>query len=640
MGETRKRKKTKGLHCSIPIQAIASKSSYKDDKAVGNDFYDWVNGSWLKEKQIPDHLYDYSVSQEIEDCISDMTKKILKENINDNLKTVKESVMSAKSRENSLSCLEQSLASIAAIKTPEDIFDQLFIMCKRGISGVFSTGIYNGPDKVCCFYIDSGVCGLPKAFYDEPHIMYHYIAFMKRIEDVFHIEDLTRVFGTERHLVRMSDELSSYEKYKGRGSVLQRKFSKIPWARFFEILGLEGWKKLSIYYSSPRWFRFIGRAVRESPVKYWKWYISRCYITNALVFLPPAYTDLHFNFFSKILNGQKANLSDEDLAVKIVHSYMSDDYSKILWERVGSTELVESISDFTSTLIESAMRRIETADWLQYKTRLAAKKKIAAVDVQTVRPKLWAISLPIELRPDNLLENIYALCERRIDSEIAQIGHQNVFWDEGIYRVNAYYFNFKNQMIIPYGSCISPFYSISESPAWNYGSLGSVIGHELCHGFDQEGKDFNEKGEEKSWWARKDNREYNKRADGLVRLFNRQKIGKSHVDGEDTLSENIADLGGLGISLQALKDNQQKRGVVDPVSVKKEFQKFFVSYAVSWRTKTREKKTQRSLLTDAHSPAYLRVNLIVSQFDEWYAAFDIDSTADMFIRPADRIRIF
>ena len=639
MGETRKRKKTR-LHCSIPIQAIASKSSYKDDKAVGNDFYDWVNADWLKEKQIPDHLNEYSVSQEIEDCISDTTKKILNENTNDNLKTVKESVLSAKSRENSLSCLKESLASIAAMKTSEDIFDQLFIMCKRGIGGVFSTGIYNGPDKVCRFYIDSGVCGLPVDFYDDAQIMYHYRAFIKRIEDTFGIEDLSKVFGTERHLVRMSDELSSYDKYKGRGSVLERKFSKIPWKRFFEVLGLEGWKRSIIYYASPRWFRFIGRAVRETPVKYWKWYISRCYITNALVFLPPSYTDLHFDFFGKIMNGQKAKFADDDLVVKTVHSYMADDYSKLLWDKVGSTELVTSISEFARTLIESAMRRIETAEWLQYKTRLAAKKKIAAMDVQTVRPKLWAPSLPVNLDASNLLKNIYALCERRTLNDIAQIGHQNVFWDEGIYMVNAYYFNYKNQMIIPYGSCISPFYSISENPAWNYGSLGSVVGHELCHGFDEEGKDFNEKGEQKSWWTKKDNREYNKRTYALVKIFNRQKIGKSHVDGNDTLSENIADLGGLGISLQALKDDQQKRGVVDPTSVKKEFQEFFISYAVSWRTKMRERKIQRSLLTDPHSPAYLRVNLAVSQFDEWYAAFDIDSSADMFIRPADRIRIF
>jgi predicted metalloendopeptidase len=599
-----------------------------------------VNADWLKEKQIPDHLNDYSVSQEIEDCISDMTKNLLNKNISDNLRIVKESVLSAKSRENSLCCLKESLSSIAAIKTPEDIFDELFIMCKRGIGGVFSTGIYNGPDKVCRFYIDSGICGLSRVFYDEPQIMYHYMAFMKRIEDVFHIEDLSRVFGTERHLVRMSDELSSYDRYKGRGSVLERKFSKIPWSRFFKIMGLEGWKQSSIYYSSPRWFRFIGRAVRETPVKYWKWYISRCYITNALAFLPPTYSDLHFNFFGKIMNGQKAKLADADFAVKIVHSYMADDYSKLLWDKVGSAELVSRVSEFAGTLIDSAMRRIETADWLQYKTRLAAKKKIASMDVQTVRPKLWAVSLPIDLKPDNLLENIYALCERRIRNEISQIGHENVFWDEGLYMVNAYYFNYKNQMIIPYGSCISPFYSISESPAWNYGSLGSVVAHELCHGFDEEGKDFNEKGEQKSWWTRKDNREYNKRADGLVKLYNRQKVGDSHVDGEDTLSENIADLGGLGISLQALKDNQQKRGVVDPASVKKEFQEFFVSYAVSWRTKTRERKMQRSLLTDPHSPAYLRVNLVVSQFDEWYAAFDIDSSSHMYIRPADRIRIF
>jgi predicted metalloendopeptidase len=361
---------------------------------------------------------------------------------------------------------------------------------------------------------------------------------------------------------------------------------------------------------------------------------------NSLMYLPSPYSDMHYDFFGKSLMGQEAKLPKEDVLVRTVHNYMTDDFSQAFWEKAGDPQLVDEICDFTNTLIESAKRRIETADWLLYKTRLMAVKKIDKMLIQTVRPEEWSPVPKVTLDPKNFLKNVHTLGERAIQTMLGRIGEKHDYWEEGIYRVNAYYFSQINKIMIPYGSCISPFYSKIEGTAWNYGALGSVIGHEMCHGFDREGKEYDENGKRKNWWTRKDNLHYNKRTKSLIKLFNRQKIGRKHVDGRDTLSENIADLGGLGISLQALKDDLQKRDVVDPEDVKEEYRKFFIAFAVSWRTKARARKLERALLSDPHSPAYLRVNLVVSQFDEWYAAFGIGEGAKMFIKGDERIRIF
>jgi len=167
----------------------------------------------------------------------------------------------------------------------------------------------------------------------------------------------------------------------------------------------------------------------------------------------------------------------------------------------------------------------------------------------------------------------------------------------------------------------------------------------MCHGFDEEGKEFNEWGERKRWWTRHDNTAYRRKTKALVTLYHRQTVvythhARHHIDGKNTLSENIADLGGLGIALQSLKDYLRIHYITDPEVIKKEYKTFFCAYATSWRTKIPTVKLIHSLGADPHAPPELRVNLIVAQFDEWYAAFDIDAKSPMFIEPQDRIRIF
>jgi putative endopeptidase len=212
-----------------------------------------------------------------------------------------------------------------------------------------------------------------------------------------------------------------------------------------------------------------------------------------------------------------------------------------------------------------------------------------------------------------------------------------MYWEEGIYRVNAYYFNENNELMIPYGTIVSPFYINSQPSSWNYGALGSIIGHELCHGFDEDGKNYNPQGQKKKWWTRNDNRAYRKKANELIQYYNSAKIGKKHVDGKKTLSENIADLGGVGISLQALKKELEGMSQEEKLNA---YRLFFIAYATSWRTKVRKEKLETAIGVDPHAPAYLRVNFVVNQFDEWYEAFGIQEDAELYRKPEDRIRIF
>jgi predicted metalloendopeptidase len=222
---------------------------------------------------------------------------------------------------------------------------------------------------------------------------------------------------------------------------------------------------------------------------------------------------------------------------------------------------------------------------------------------------------------------------------LTRIGKRHTFWEEGIYRVNAYYYSEFNEIVFPYGILTPPFYKKGANPSWNYGGIGATFGHELCHAFDDDGKEFDQNGLVRRWWSKKDIHCYEKKAKALEKIYSSERILGKHLDGENTLSENIADIAGLSICLEALRANLKERGVPQE-DIAKEYRIFFISYATSWRTLYRTKKLKSNLATDVHSPAYVRVNKVVSQMDEWYEAFDIDKSSPLFTKPEDRIRFF
>ena len=637
--QTRRRKKTRQVLCSIPIPEIASNSSFNDAK-VAKDFYEYVNGDWLGKVLIPPYLNDMSVSGEVENCVSKVTKRILEESSAGVFADIRSSCFHGGA--NSVEYLKDVLKEVDCMKSADDVFDALFTLCKRGVTGLFDIGTYAEPadDKTVRLFLSGNICSLKRAYYFDTKIMYHYKALLHKLSADFHIDGLEKIIPTERVFMEQFARIGRNVRTRVKGSGLERKFPSIPWSRFFEIIGVPEWKKMVLYYTDPSWLRFVGAKVRSVPIKYWKWYIARCYIFGALPYLPAPYSDYNFDFFGKVLMGQKEKMPKEELLVKVVHTHMMDDFSRLFWEKAGDSKLAAEVETFAKSLVESAKERLETVDWLRYKTRKMAIKKVDNMMIQTVRPAEWTEVPRVVLDPRNLLKNIHTLGSRSLAILLGRLGKEYNFWEEPLYAVNAFYFSSTNKMIIPYASCLPPFYSVGQDVAWNYGSLGSIIGHELCHGFDEEGKEIDEDGEKKRWWTRKDNLHYNQRTRGLMRLFSHEKIHGKHVSGRDTLSENIADLGGLGIALQALKDALQNKRIVDPIQVKEEYKKFFVSFAVSWRTKAREKKMDRALVTDPHSPPYLRVNLVVRQFDEWYFAFDVREGEPMYVKPEDRIRIF
>jgi len=212
-------------------------------------------------------------------------------------------------------------------------------------------------------------------------------------------------------------------------------------------------------------------------------------------------------------------------------------------------------------------------------------------------------------------------------------------WEEPVYMVNAFYYPEGNRLVIPAGIIRHPFYSEKHGAGRMYGALGSTIGHELTHAFDMDGKDYDAEGNYRPWWTEADLAHYKKLTGRLVRLYEGSTYFGKHLDGRLTLSENIADLGGVAFALEALKRRCAKRGA-SVAETDEELREFFAGYAVSWRTKEKRGKALQGLFMDVHAPPAWRVNNVVCHFDDWYRVFDVKPGDALYVDPQDRIRIF
>lgn len=555
------------------------------------------------------------------------------------LKSLAESCLHNRAQHTSVEYLQSILWSVQCIESKEDVVKHLAALAHARLPSIFTYQYAISPGRKINICLNSSIDLLPSAYYRDSAKSEKYKKFLDKVGDLFQVKHLSQIYEFEKTLVLQCDNMWLDDDLSIKGSGLVRKFPSIPWSTWFEGSYMDEWKSMKISYTSPQWIRFVGKMLHVVPPVFWKLLIMRIYILHALPFLPPPFDDMDFEFFGKFLQGQKIKTPQMELLVNTVYKYLPDTFSKIFWKEAGNPPLLKEMEDFSKTLVAAAGRRISQADWMKPATRRSAIKKVEKMNMQMVRPAKWESLRVPPLDSKNLLKNIHDLASWNTATMFSRVGKTYEFWDEGIFRVNAYYFNETNEIVIPYGTVISPFYSREASPAWNYGALGSAIGHEMCHGFDEDGRNYSATGELEDWWTTSDNIAYKKKTKALIALYDAQIVNGKHVGGRKTLSENIADLGGISIALEALKKSQEERGVSRP-AVLAEFREFFVAFATSWRTKYRKEKLESSIGVDLHAPAFLRVNLIVSQINEWYEAFEITDESPLFIKEKDRITIF
>jgi endothelin-converting enzyme/putative endopeptidase len=615
----------------------------------GDNFYLYVNNNWLQNVNVPNYISSYSVNEEIEanidndifSILDECESYVLKEpHKNDNnFKTLIGTLMIT-SKNNSIETLLSRIHNLDKIKTIDDIGEVLGYLCKHKINTLLETYLILERTKenksIYTLVIDQGILGLPDKIYYKENLN-EYNKLCKNLTELLKIDEICDAIVVESFFSKNLKENTKNKLYEGKQ--LLKVFPSFPWKSFFISYGIKDFEKHIFHIESIEWIHILEKSFKTFSIEKFKQLFILNMIIHALPYLPKPFDTIHFEFFEKSLTGQRQKISSKFLYLQICKEYIAEPLSILYKEKFLKLSLKTKATKFIESIRKSSIEQIQTNTWLQQKTKNQALEKIKNMVLSIGWPeKHTQYNIPT-LDKNDLLKNIYTLSSGSVKDDIELLNKESIpgiTWKEPSFAVNAYYYNEINEFIIPAGTLFYPFFREKDncSIGWNYGGLGAVIGHEMVHAFDKDGKKYNEYGLNKSWWLPKDNYHYKVYSDKLIHLFNSSKIYDKHLNGEKTLNENLADLGGLSISLEALKKeiNMKER--------KKQLQEFFISYAVSWRTKEEKQRTFENLITDVHSPPEFRVNNIVNQFDEWYEVFDIKKENTLYIEPNKRIRVF
>ena len=639
------------------------------DKAIspGDDFYRYVNELWLKKTVIPPTKSVYGVSEEIEKRIEDQMNDLIEtcvkhtekkpastsyiDSVHVALGTLAQSVYTADKQIQNLDTVHTVLKSIQSIQSKEEVAVILGEFLRYKLRGLFYMyGQYENKNNVQYTYtIGTGGLGLPDPTYYFKKTLHRasYLAsykhMIRRLGDLFHIPKLQCIVPLERILAGVLQHVEKDTiEYERRGSELETQFRYIPFEYIFSTMGLPHWRTRIFYVESLRWLHTLNKLFHHLGLDYWRLILCQQFILFSLPYLPPPYSTLSFQFYRKELRGQLQKLPRKKQALYILQQYATPFFSRLYVENVIDRQIKPQIIDMVQMIKKTTEHRLGEISWLEPKTREKAQEKVRKMRYAVAYPDSFEqLSIPT-LDPNALLANLLTLGEWRTKYEISKLGThitERKDWDDAVFVVNAYYYGQVNEMIIPSGILQEPFYNSQRSVGWNYGGLGCILGHEITHAFDKEGKEYNPEGFQKRWWTRSDNRNYNKQTKSLIELYSKQRMYGFPVSGVKTLSENIADIGGMGIALDALSIQLDEMKLTGEER-KQAYRDFFLSYAISWRQKEKKKKRIQALILDKHAAPSLRVNLVISQFQEWYDAFNIQPSDALYIPPEKRIRIF
>jgi putative endopeptidase len=636
----------------------------------GDDFYSYINRDWVKHTHIPSYVSSYGVSEEVETILQSVLYSQIQACMKlaeagreqttpdgvacDAIGRLAMSAMRPHVQKKNVEYLQRGLRSMGCMREPADISRTIGSMARYNVRSILELSVIPGEGGHYVISVAAGELGLPAASYYSPpssprtsdSILQGYTQLIRRACEALKMEDLTSAVAVE---AGMAPSIYGTERSSSNTNLsvreLQTTWPAFHWKDMFLSYGVteQQLATLRIYVDSREWLNTLNARINDTPLETWYSIFALHTLLHALPYLPPPFDALHFELFGNQMRGQKEKIPQRFLMLNIVKQQMSTALGRLFVMHSLPPSLKEEATKFTKRIVGSAIRRMETVDWLSAEARKAAAEKLRKMKLSIAWSSPLVASPPElpSLQTDTLLANIYLLEASTTDRKLKWLRSPPKVdeWEESPYSVNAYYYHDTNELVVPAGSFMWPFMDIDSSRGigWSYGGLGAVIGHEITHAFDREGKEFDPSGRAAPWWSSTVLKAYQAKTKALIRLFNETNHLGHQVNGALTLDENLADLGGLAIALDAL--HHALDGVAEDKK-QEQIRQFFIAYAVSWRTKEHPERQMQRLLLDKHAPVELRVNLIVSQFEEWYAAFDVHTGDALYVPPEERIRIF
>lgn len=446
----------------------------------------------------------------------------------------------------------------------------------------------------------------------------------------------TQLAKFERTPVEMRDPQKNYNKMSL--ATADKQWPNLKLKTFFSNINKT---PDSINVSQPEFYSALNTFIKSVPVDTWKTKLSFDYIKANATLLSTPFTAAAFQF-SKTFSGQKVDSKRWKKLVNRANAGLGDMLGKLYVDKYFTPEAKSRMDELVLNLQKSFENRINNLEWMSDSTKIKAKLKLSAFLKKIGYPEKWKNYDDVTIAKDNFFANAQSISQHNVKESIDKIGKpvDRTDWDMTTPTVNAYYNPTNNEIVFPAGILQFPFFDAKADDAINYGGIGMVIGHEMTHGFDDQGSQYDNLGNLKNWWLVSDNEKFKAKTKGVINQYNGFTVLDTvHINGELTLGENLADIGGLAIAYDAFKMTKQGKDTVK-IDGFTPNQRFFLGFAQVWRQKSRDASKLALINTDPHSPEMFRVNGPVQNFDPWYTAFNVQPGDKMYLAPDKRAHIW
>ncbi|MDN3675496.1 M13 family metallopeptidase [Flavobacterium branchiarum] len=662
-------------------QTMSSKTSGIDvslmDKSVkpSQDFFRYVNGTWVDKTEIPSDRNAWGSFNELRQKTDNDALAILKEaskskKYNSTTEQGKaialfNTILDTIGRnKQGIKPLKPYLTKIDAIKNVADLQNFLIEMEPLGGAGFF--GIYVSADKknsnINTLSLGVGRLGLSDKDY---YVSEDKDSKEKRAKYELHIARMLQFIGESPQKAKESaaqvlaletamsaPRLDRVERRDGRLQYnptavtdLKKMTPAIQWDKYLAGIGLA--KADTIIVTQPRYMKALQTILTENKVPAWKEYLKWCALNRATSQLTTEIEDASFDFYGKTLTGAIKQRPSEERALQVINQVIGESLGKLYVEKMFPAEAKVKAEKMIQNIVLAFQNRINNLTWMSAETKVKAVEKLNKIAIKIGYPDKWkdysALVIKDVQEGGSYFDNSLNLAKWSYNDNISKYKKpvDKTVWGMSPQTVNAYYSPSYNEIVFPAAILQPPFYNYQADEAVNYGGIGAVIGHEISHGFDDSGARYNADGNLVDWWTADDLKQFTALGTALANQYSAlEPLPGIHVDGKFTLGENIGDLGGINAAYDGLQLYLKANGSPGLIDGYTPEQRFFISWATVWRTKSRDEAIKSQVKTDPHAPGMYRAYVPLQNVDAFYEAFSIKPGDGMYIEPSKRVKIW
>ncbi len=631
-----------------------------------DDLYRHVNGLWLDNSEIPSDRAADGSFYELRDLSEERVRKIIEEADGPEgspaakIRNLYASFMNEEQIESlGISPIQDDLESALRVNDLATFTELLGSLEGRGRASLFGGYITTDKDDptINIAFLNQGGLSLPdEAYYREETHQGIRESLLAHIERIFTLAQIDDANQRALAILNLETELATHHWDKVRNRDAVATYNKMSFEEIEKLSPHFDWRLWSNASNTPEkvlapavirqpsFFQGVSEMLAKFDSFKWSSWLAFKVLSQSASYLSSPFVNENFDFYGRTLGGVPELKERWKRGVALVEGALGEAVGELYVSQYFPPKAKERMQDLVSNLISAYRESISTLEWMSPETRAKALEKLEKFTPKIGYPDKWRDYSSLVITSDDLFTNLKNIHAFETAYEYAKIGApvDKSEWYMTPQTVNAYYNPGMNEIVFPAAILQPPFFDMDADDAVNYGGIGAVIGHEIGHGFDDQGSRYDGDGRLVNWWSDEDRREFEKRTSSLISQYDAlapEETPESKVNGALTIGENIGDLGGATIAYKAylISLGQKAAPIIDGMTG---LQRFFYGYAQIWRAKLRPETMKVRLATDPHSPAEFRCNQIVRNIDEYYEAFDVSSSDQLYLEPKERVKIW